>query len=157
MSWNFEDYTLETGFADARQIHFSSLKEFFALSATGPTREIAVQKLRVAFDRRVAYLREAREPIPTPGGPPQKGTFAKDDEIRSLALVVDEFWREIFNTSYATSFVSDESTLASWEHYCQGGRQEIIGRVKRYYGTDISDIYDLPIPHVLRSLKANVA
>src|SRR5207244_9875908 len=102
MSWNFEDYTLETGFTNAEQMPFASLKEFFALAATGPTHEVAVEQLRVAFDRRVAYLREHGEPLPTPGGPPQKGTFANDDEIRSLAPVVEEFWREILNTSYAT-------------------------------------------------------
>jgi hypothetical protein len=157
MSWTFEDYTLVAGFTSAGQIPVASLKEFFALAATGSTHEIAVEQLRLAFDRRVASLQERGEPLPTPGGPPEKGTFAKDDEIKSLAPVVEEFWREILNTSYATSFVSDESILATWEHYCHGGKQEIVERVKRYYGTDISDIYDLPIPHVLRSLTGNVA
>jgi len=157
MSWTFEDYTLETGFTTAGQRPVASLKEFFALAATGPTHEVAVEQLRVAFGKRVAYLRQAGEPLPPPGGPPQKPKFAKDCQIRSLTPIVEEFWCEILGTSYATSFVSDEGTLASWDHYCEGGRQEVIERVKRYYGMDISDMYDLPIPHVLRILKGNVA
>lgn len=78
--------------------------------------------------------------------------FAPNDEVEGLRPFVDEFWATILGTSYATSFVSNESTLDSWEHYV-GGRAELIDRVERVYGVDITPYYDESIPSALRKVR----
>ena len=78
--------------------------------------------------------------------------FAPNDEIEELRPFVDEFWQLIFRTSYDTSFVSNESTLDSWEHYV-GDREAVIKQVQWFYGVDISPYYDEPIPKVLRNIQ----
>jgi hypothetical protein len=53
---------------------------------------------------------------------PEKFDFAPNDEVESLRPFVDEFWSRILETSYSTSFVSNESNLNPWQHYVGGGR-----------------------------------
>ena len=60
----------------------------------------------------------------------EKITFAPSDEIEALRPFIDQFWSTILETSYTTSFVSNESTFDSWEHYV-GGRVELIKRVEQ--------------------------
>lgn len=150
MIWTFDDYTLKTGVTIADNAPYASLKEFGALVATGPTLDAAIATLRVKFEERIDYLHTRGEAIPAPG---DQGSvkFAPDDQIRSMVPEVEEFWEHILHISYRTSFVSNESTFASWEHYC-GGRVELIRRVKERYGVDITEFYDLPIPQVLRKI-----
>ena len=78
--------------------------------------------------------------------------LAPYDEIEALRPFVDEFWSTILETSYSTSFVSNESTLDAWEHYV-GGRAALIDRVRRVYGVDITPYYDEPVPSVLRKVR----
>lgn len=78
--------------------------------------------------------------------------FAPNDEIEALRPFVDDFWSRVLETSYATSFVSNESNLDAWEHYA-GGRQQLIDRVNDAYGIDITPYYDEPIAKILRRLK----
>jgi hypothetical protein len=82
--------------------------------------------------------------------------FAPNDEIEALRPFVDEFWARILGTSYTTSFVSNESTLESWQHYV-GGRSALIEQVRRVYGVDISSYYSEPIPTVLRRVREGAA
>jgi hypothetical protein len=78
------------------------------------------------------------------------------DEFACLsAQLVSDFWEHILGTSYATSFVSNQSQLSTWEHYCRGGKEEVIQRVKERYGVDISALYDEPIPAVLKHIAEN--
>lgn len=93
-----------------------------------------------------ARFRESAEPL----------EFAPNDEVESLRPFVDEFWATILETSYATSFVSNNSTLDAWEHYA-GGRAELIERVHRVYGVDITSYYDKPIPTILRKVRDGAA
>ncbi len=82
--------------------------------------------------------------------------FAPNDQVEALRPFVDEFWSLILETSYSTSFVSNESTLDAWQHYV-GGRAQLIQRVRSAYGVDISSYYDEPIPIVLRKVKSGAA
>jgi len=92
-----------------------------------------------------------------PGRKNGKPKFAPNDQVELLRPFVDEFWSDIINTSYSTSFVSNGSVLSSWDHYLSGGRDELIQKVKDKYGVDISDYYDEPIPVVLTRIKEGSA
>lgn len=155
MNWTFDDYTLKTGVTVADKTPYASLTEFGALVALGPTADDAIAALRSKFEERIAYLHARGEPVPKPGN---QGSvkFAPDNEIRSMAPEVEDFWEHILHTPYRTSFVSNESTLASWEQYC-GGRVEVIRRVKERYGTDITEFYDLPVPQLLMRINNRCA
>lgn len=78
--------------------------------------------------------------------------FAPNKKIEVFRPFVNEFWQFIFKTSYATSYVLNESTLDYWMHYI-GSRKGIIQRVQRFYGVDISHNYDKPIPIVLSNIQ----
>ena len=80
-------------------------------------------------------------------------TFAANDQIEQLRPFVDEFWSLILRTSYDTSFVSNESTFDSWEHYVDGGKDALIKRIKWFYGVDISAYYEQPVPCVLVRIR----
>ena len=84
-------------------------------------------------------------------------SFASSDRIAALGDFVGEFWSTILDAKIAQSFISNESVLSSWEHYVQGGRDEIVRRVLARYGVDIEPIYDQPIPEVLRSVRDGTA
>jgi hypothetical protein len=153
MKHRFEDYTLRVGRTNAGNLPYASLDEFVCLVATGKTQEQAVEQLREAYAERLKFHQETGKPVPVPGSGPGVPAFAPDDEIQALRPLVEDFWREILGTSYGTSFVSNDSRLESWEHYCVGGRTEIIHRVQTRYGVDISGVYDEAIPIVLRLVK----
>ena len=152
MAWNFDEYTLETGLTNEGNVPYASLKEFFALVATGETHEEAIEKLRSEFEKRLEFLRESGDDIPVPGGPKQKAKFASTERMDKLAVLLAHFLENVLGTSYATSFVSDESMLRDWEHYV-GDRQDVIDRTKTVYGVDISTVYDKPMVDVLEYIK----
>jgi predicted RNase H-like HicB family nuclease len=163
-SWNrerleprFENYRIQTGHTNADHTPYAAIEEFFALSATGETRNDAIRNLKPKFEERIRQMKERGEPIPLPGSGKGVPRFAPNDQIEALRPFVDEFWSEILGASYATSFVSDESRLFSWDHYLAGGRAELIQKVRVKYGVDISAYYDEPIPAVLRRIQSTTA
>jgi len=79
-------------------------------------------------------------------------TFAPSDKVEVLRPFIDQFWLTVLETSYTTSFVSNESTFDSWEQ-CAGGRMELIKRVKQVYSVDITPYYNEPIPTVLKKIR----
>jgi hypothetical protein len=81
--------------------------------------------------------------------------FAASDKIEERRDITEEFWRDILGTDYRTSFVSNESTLDSWEHYVPGGRDSVIQKVKNRFGVDISGYYDEPIVKVLDHIESH--
>ena len=81
--------------------------------------------------------------------------FAASDKIEERRGIIEEFWRDILGTDYRTSFVSNESTLDSWEHYVPGGRENVIQKVKKKFGVDISGYYDEPIVKVLDHIESH--
>jgi hypothetical protein len=81
--------------------------------------------------------------------------FAASDKIENRREIIEEFWRDILGTDYRTSFVSNESTLDSWEHYVPGGRENVIQKVKNRFGVDISGYYDEPIIKVLDHIESH--
>jgi predicted RNase H-like HicB family nuclease len=149
----FEDYTIKTGYTRAAHAPYASLEEFFGLVTAGATHEEAIEKLRKEFASRIAYMRRQGEPIPRPGSGRAEPKFAPNDQIEALRPFVDGFWSDILGTSYAMSFVSNESRLDSWEDYVPGGRAALVQRVVKRYGVDISAYCDEPIPQVLRRIK----
>ena len=150
----FEDYRIHTGYTNAGHVLYASIREFFSLIATGETRDEAIWNLRPVFEERVRQMKETGEPIPLPGNGRAKPRFAPNDQIEALRPFIDEFWAEILGTSYARSFVSNESRLSSWDRYLPGRRTELIEKVKAKYGVDISTCYDEPIPVVLRRIQS---
>ncbi len=152
MSYRFEDYQVITGYTNTGNKPYAALEEFAALVAAGETPEQAIENLRHAYIQRIAFHEATGEPIPAPGSGKASVGFAPDDRIRELGLIVDDFWKNILGTSVATSFVSNESRLATWDYYC-GGRANLIRRVKQRYGIDISAYYSEPIHVVLKKLK----
>jgi len=149
----FENYRIHTGYTRAGHVPYASIREFPFLMATGETHNEAIWNLRPIFEERIRQMKERGEPVPLPGSGRAKARFAPNDQIEALRPLVDEFWSEILGTSYATSFVSNESSLSSWDHYLPGGRAELIQKVKEKYGVDISSYYDEPIPVILRRLQ----
>lgn len=149
----FENYRIKTGYTRADHVPYASIEEFFSLITIGTTHDEAIRNLRPEFEERVRLMKERGEPIPLPGSGRAKPRFAPSDQIEALRPFVEEFWADILGTSYATSFVSNESQLSSWDHYLSGGRAELIRRVKEKYGVDISAYYDEPIPAVLRRIQ----
>ncbi len=148
----FEDYQIQTGYTNAENIPYAAIEEFFALSTLGETHEEAIEKLKVKFEERIKYMKEKGQRIPFPGER-EAPRFAPNDQIEALRPFVDEFWSEILGASYATSFVSNESKLSTWESYVSCGRPSLIQKVKEKYGVDISTFYDEPIPVVLRRIQ----
>ncbi|MBN1362699.1 MAG: hypothetical protein JW993_19025 [Sedimentisphaerales bacterium] len=153
----FENYRIQTGYTNADHTPYAAIEEFFALSALGKTHDEAISNLRPKFEERVKLMKDRGEPIPLPGSGKGIPRFAPNDQIEALRPFVDEFWSEILGTSYATSFVSDESRLFSWDHYLAGGRAELIQKVKAKYGVDLSAYYDEPIPVILRRIQSVTA
>jgi len=152
MTWNFDEYTLEIGFTNEGNVPYASLKEFFALVTTGSTHEDAIEKLRSEYEKRLEFMRGSGDEIPVPGGPKEKARFASTERMSKLAVQASHFLENVLGTSYATSFVSDESMLCDWEHYI-GDRQDVIDRTMVVYGVDISEMYDKTIADVLEHLK----
>lgn len=150
----FENYRIKTGRTRIDRVPYAAIDEFFNLIATGATEDEAIWNLRPLFEQRVQMMKEQGRPIPLPGSGRGRARFAPNDRIEALRPFVDEFWSEILGTSYATSFVSNESRLSTWAgHYLPGGRTELIQKVKTKYGVDISPYYDEPIPVVLRRIQ----
>jgi hypothetical protein len=150
----FEDYRITTGYTNVGHVPYASIEEFFALGVTGATHNEAIWNLRPEFEKRVARMKERGEPIPLPGSGKGRARFASNDQIEALHPLIDEFWSEILGTSYAASFVSNESRLSAWDHYLPGGRAELIQKVKKKYGVDISSYYDESIPTVLQLIRS---
>jgi hypothetical protein len=46
--------------------------------------------------------------------------------------------------------------LDSWEHYVPGGRDDVIQKVKKKFGVDISGCYDEPIFKVLDHIESQI-
>lgn len=148
----FENYRIQTGYTNVGHVPYASIREFPSLVATGETPDEAIWNLRAVFEQCVRQMQEMGEPVPLPGSGRAKVQFAPNDQVEVLRPLVDEFWSEILGTSYSTSFVSNQSSLSSWDHYLSGGRIEVIERVKEKYGVDISAYYDEPIPFILRRI-----
>lgn len=150
----FENYRIKTGYTRAGHVPYACIEEFGSLIATGTTEDEAIWNLRPVFEQRVKWMTEHGEPIPLAGSGRGRARFAPNDQIEALRPFVDEFWSEVLGTSYATSFVSNESRLSTWAgHYLSGGCTELIQRVKARYGVDVSAYYDEPIPVVLRRIQ----
>jgi len=147
----FDDYAIQTGYTQ-EGMAWAAINEFFALSAIARTHEEAIRKLRTDYSRRVKSMEAEGRPLPKPGSNAERARFAKHDRMDTLRPVAEAFWRDILGTSLETSFISDESTLSSWEHY-GGGRAVLIERTRQRYGVDIAEVYDLPIPDVLERLR----
>jgi predicted RNase H-like HicB family nuclease len=149
----FEDYSIQAGYTNVGHVPYASIEEFFSLVATGSTHEQAVENLRKRFEERVSWMIGKGEPIPRPGSGRAKPKFAPNEQIEALRPFVDEFWSEILGTCYATSFVSNESRLSTWEQYVPGGKSALIQKIKDRYGVDITAFYDAPIPDVLGRIQ----
>jgi hypothetical protein len=112
--------------------------------------------LKPKFESQIEYLKETHQPIPKPGDGPAKITFAPTNKIDELGSFIDEFFEKILNTSYATSFVSNESMLDDWANMYCDGKENLINMVKDVYGYDISTIYEKPMYEALAILKAQI-
>ena len=154
MNYQFENYEIHivnsSNYPDKFVVY---IEEFHNVSEIIESKEQANDILRSKFEKEIRRLKDSGEIIPKPGSGKAEITFAANDILKDMHPFIDEFWAKILGTSYATSFVSNKSDFSSWEHYLEGGKQELIDKVKRCYHYDISDIYGRPIHEVLRILK----
>jgi hypothetical protein len=151
MTYEFDDYKIQIGqssnYADKLVAY---IEELYNVSDIIDNEVQASEKLKPLFEKEITRLKESGEAIPKPGSGKSKITFAPNDKIEELRPFADEFWKKILGTSYSISFVSSESYFNSWEHYLDGGKDELIKKVKQNYSVDISIIYDKPIHEVLK-------
>jgi hypothetical protein len=93
-------------------------------------------------------MKRAGEEIPAPGSGRGRAKFASNERLQTMETLLSDFWDRILGVSLVSSFVSDKSTLDSWEHYV-GGRENLIQRVRDNYGVDIAPVYEMLLPDVL--------
>lgn len=154
MSYRFEDFEIKIVNSTNYPGKFVAyIEELFSVAEVIDSKDLAEGVLRPMFDREISRLKAADEPIPEPGSGKAKIKFASNDKILSLSPFIDKFWREILGTSIVTSFVSDESTFSSWEHYLKDGKKELIEKVRLKYDFDITDYYTKPIHEIVEMLR----
>lgn len=154
MSYQFENYEIHIVISSNYPDKFVAyIEELHNVSEIIDSKELAEGFLRPKFEKEIKRLKDIGKTIPKPGSGKAEITFAASDKLDDLHPFIDEFWTKILGTSYATSFVSNESDFSSWEHYLEGGKQELIEKVKKYYHYDISGIYERPIHEILRELR----
>jgi hypothetical protein len=154
MEYKFDDYKIHiVDSSNYKDKFVGYIEELHSVMAILDNRADAESVFKPLFDKEVLRLKENDESIPVPGSGKAKITFAKDDKIKAMESIVVDFWDTILETSYYTSFVSNDSRLREWEHYLPNGKTDIIEKVKAKYKVDIEPIYDKPVWQVLTALK----
>lgn len=154
MDYSFDDYKIQIVDSGNYPGKFvASIEELYNVIAIIDDKTQAIEILKPLFDEEVQRLKDNGEVIRTPGSGKAKFTFMANDKIERLRPLVDDFWTKILETSYSTTFVSNDSYFHSWEHYLDGGKEELIKKVKQVYSVDISSIYDKPIYEILTTIK----
>ena len=154
MDYAFDDYNICIVDSNNYPGKFVAyIEELHNVAAIVDNKEEAASKLKSLFDKEIKRLKDEGQIIPNPGSGKAKITFAANNEIEKLRPFIDDFWKNIFNTFYTISFVSNESLFNAWEHYLQGGKEELIEKVKRKYNYDITEIYEKPIHQILTKIK----
>jgi len=113
----------------------------------------AAEKLKPLFDNEMQRLTKGGLPLPAPGSGKAIIIFGDNNKIETLRPFIDDFWNKILGISYSSSYVSDESCFYSWEHLLDGGKEELIKKVKQTYSIDITTIYEQPIYSIVAKIK----
>jgi hypothetical protein len=151
----FSEYKIIVGqsnnYPDKNVAH---IEEFHNVIVLIDKHENPVEVLKPLFEKEIARLNAANQPIPKSGSGKAKVTFASNEKTEELRPFIDDFWNRILGTSYETSFVSDQSLLSDWEHYLDEQNNTIPEKILKIYGIDITDIYSEPVHIVLSKVRA---
>jgi predicted RNase H-like HicB family nuclease len=142
-----EDYTLVVGYREDWDCFEASLAEFFALKASGQTREEALLELERLYTERVIYLESVGKPLPIPGEAPEP-MFATSARVDALSGTARDFFRRVLNLDYDNVFVSDATRLEEF-----GTPSELRQKIKLEYGMDIGSELEQPLWEVLGKIR----
>jgi predicted RNase H-like HicB family nuclease len=126
-----EDYTLVVGYREDWDCFEASLEEFFALKASGQTREEALLELERLYTERIIYLESVGKPLPIPGEAPEP-MFATSARVDALSGTARDFFKRVLNLNYDDVFVSDATRLEEF-----GRLEELRQKILLEYGVDI--------------------
>jgi hypothetical protein len=142
-----EDYTLVVGYREDWDCFEASLTEFFALKASGQTREEALLELERLYTERVIYLESVGKPLPIPGEAPEP-MFATSARVDALSGTARDFFKRVLNLDYDNVFVSDATRLEEF-----GTPSELRQKIKLEYGVDIGGELEQPLWEVLGKIR----
>ncbi len=132
MQHNFDDYKIhivESNNYNGKWVCY--IEELYNVSEIIDNKKQAIESLRALFEKEIVRLKTFNLEIPKPNSGKAVITFAPNEKVNSLRPFIDIFWKDVLCTSYNTSFVSDESTFYPWEQYLEGGKDELIDKVRK--------------------------
>ena len=127
---SFGDYTLLVRYRDDWGCWEAEVAEFFAMKASGATREEALAEVERLFRERVLYLEAAGKPLPVPGEDPEP-MFSTSVRIDGQAAMARDFFSRVLDLDYDEVFVSDATRLSEF-----GDPAVILERAYGIYGVD---------------------
>jgi predicted RNase H-like HicB family nuclease len=142
-----EDYTLVVNYREDWNCFEASLEEFFALKASGETKEEALTELERLYLERVIYLEAIGKPLPIPGEAPEP-MFATSARVDALSGTARDFFKRVLNLDYDNVFVSDATRLEEF-----GRLEELRHKIKLEYSVDIGAELEQLLWEVLRKIR----
>jgi predicted RNase H-like HicB family nuclease len=142
-----EDYTLVVNYREDWSCFEASLEEFFALKASGETKEEALTELERLYLERVIYLEAIGKPLPIPGEAPEP-MFATSARVDALSGTARDFFKRVLNLDYDNVFVSDATRLEEF-----GRLEELRHKIKLEYSVDIGAELEQLLWEVLRKIR----
>lgn len=142
-----EDYTLVLSYREDWNCFEASLEEFFALKASGETKEEALTELERLYTERVIYLEAIGKPLPIPGEAPEP-MFATSARVDALSGTARDFFKRILRLNYDDVFVSDATRLEEF-----GTLEELRQKILLEYAVDIGGELEQPLWEVLGKIR----
>lgn len=142
-----EEYTLVVNYREDWNCFEASLEEFFALKASGETKEEALTELERLYLERVIYLEAIGKPLPIPGEAPEP-MFATSARVDALSGTARDFFKRVLNLDYDNVFVSDATRLEEF-----GRLEELRHKIKLEYSVDIGAELEQLLWEVLRKIR----
>lgn len=141
--WTIDDYPIRISFQPGSELQQSSRLKTIpwtasvinwpSISGYGNTRNEALDVLRKNFDRFKA--RNSKLPRPGTKVPIE---FAASRRVGQHSELAKDFFKRVLEVDWA--WISDESSL--WDFHGDETNDELVGKIHRIYGVDVSDISD---------------
>jgi predicted RNase H-like HicB family nuclease len=142
------EYTLRVTHRADWDVFEAELTEFYALKATGATREEALAELERLYTERVAYLTAVGKPLPVPGETPE-ALFSSTQRVDAEAGLMRDFFKRVLNMDYDDVYLNDATTLEEF-----GDFDALRKAVQRAYGVDIGDERERELWRVVAVIRA---
>jgi hypothetical protein len=143
------EYTLRVTHRADWDVFEAELAEFYALKATGATREEALSELERLYAERVAYLEAIGKPLPVPGEAPE-ALFSSTARVDADAGLMRDFFARALSMNYDDVFLNDATTLEEF-----GDFDALRARIIAVYQVDIGDERERPLWQVLAQVRAS--